>query len=187
MEAVPNVGPIISTLYSPFQALMVLVLYIVIQQLENYVIVPRVMSKAVELHPLAVLLALMVGGELMGVLGAVLAMPVTAAISVIVDEIRSERLAPSVTPKGLRRVVSDDLLPKAGIHAHPVGEDAEKPAEDRPAARPEGGTETGPAPLPGHAQTPIRTVSRTADASQASIDGPATVPVPPESGAKQPT
>lgn len=104
-----------------------------------------------------------------------------------VDIATTERLAPSVTPKGLRRVVSDDLVPRAGIYAHPVGEDAEKPAEDRPAARPEGRTETGPAPLPGHAQTPIRTVSRTADASQASIDGPATVPVPPESGAKQPT
>lgn len=195
MEAVPNVGPIISAvpailvaaLYSPFQALMVLVLYIVIQQLENYVIVPRVMSKAVELHPLAVLLALMVGGELMGVLGAVLAVPVTAAISVIVDEIRSERLAPSITPKGLRHVVSDDPLPKEGIDAHPVGEDAEKPAEDQSAARPEGGTETSPAPLPSHATARIRAVSRTADVGHASIDGPGTVPVPPESGAKQPT
>jgi predicted PurR-regulated permease PerM len=104
MEAVPNIGPIIAAvpavliaaLYSPWQALLVAILYIVIQQLENYVVVPRVMSRAVELHPLAVLLALLVGSELMGVLGAVLAVPVTAAISVIVDEIRSERLAPSV-------------------------------------------------------------------------------------------
>jgi predicted PurR-regulated permease PerM len=123
-EAVPNIGPIISMvpaiiialLYSPWQALLVLILYIVIQQLENYVIVPRVMSKAVELHPLAVLLALMIGGELMGVLGAVLAVPVTAAISVVVDEIRSERLAPSV---GGEDFVSDDLLPKDGIDPAP--------------------------------------------------------------------
>ena len=115
MEAVPNVGPliaavpaiIIAALYSPWQALLVAILYLGIQQLENYVIVPRVMSKAVELHPLAVLLALMVGGELMGVLGAVLAVPVTAAISVIVDEIRAERTAPSVDTED---VVSDDLL-----------------------------------------------------------------------------
>jgi predicted PurR-regulated permease PerM len=116
-EALPTIGPIISAipailvaaLYSPFQALLVLILYIVIQQLENYVVVPRVMSRAVELHPLAVLLALLIGAELMGVLGAVLAVPVTAAISVIVDEIRTERLTPSIHPEG---VVSDDLLPK---------------------------------------------------------------------------
>jgi predicted PurR-regulated permease PerM len=124
MEAVPNVGPIIAAvpaviiaaLYSPWQALLVAILYLLIQQLENYVIVPRVMSKAVELHPLAVLLALMVGGELMGVLGAVLAVPVTAAISVIVDEVRAERLAPSIDGED---VLSDDLLPKDGIEAAP--------------------------------------------------------------------
>jgi predicted PurR-regulated permease PerM len=121
MEAVPNIGPIIAAvpavliaaLYSPWQALFVAILYLIIQQLENYIIVPRVMSKAVELHPLAVLLALMVGGELMGVLGAVLAVPVTAAVSVIVDEIRSERLSPSIDAED---VISDDLLPKEGIY-----------------------------------------------------------------------
>jgi predicted PurR-regulated permease PerM len=152
MEAVPNVGPIIAAvpavivaaLYSPWQALFVAILYLLIQQLENYVIVPRVMSKAVELHPLAVLLALMVGGELMGVLGAVLAVPVTAAISVIVDEIRAERLTPSVDTED---VMSDDLLPKGGIGAEPAEqaqvvaerravEQAVKPADAPPARSP---------------------------------------------------
>ncbi|MGE3267556.1 MAG: AI-2E family transporter [Chloroflexota bacterium] len=119
MEAVPNVGPIIAAvpaimvaaLYSPWQALLVAILYLVIQQLENYVIVPRVMSKAVELHPLAVLLALMVGGELMGVLGAVLAVPVTAAISVIVDEIRTERLGPFPDTDSADATATPDLVP----------------------------------------------------------------------------
>jgi predicted PurR-regulated permease PerM len=151
MEAVPNIGPIIAAvpavliaaLYSPWQALLVAILYLAIQQLENYIIVPRVMSKAVELHPLAVLLALMVGGELMGVLGAVLAVPVTAAISVIVDEIRAERLAPSVDAED---VVSDDLLPKAGIYAEQAGDDAQADAERlAPGAR----GEPGPQPPAG--------------------------------------
>jgi predicted PurR-regulated permease PerM len=141
MEAVPNVGPIIAAvpaiivaaLYSPWQAALVALLYIVIQQLENYIIVPRVMSKAVELHPLAVLLALMVGGELMGVMGAVLAVPVTAAISVVVDEIRAERLAPTVDAED---VVSDDLLPKEGIYRQHASEDAERRAADEPAGSP---------------------------------------------------
>jgi predicted PurR-regulated permease PerM len=152
MEAVPNIGPIIAAipavmvaaLYSPWQALLVAFLYLGIQQLENYVIVPRVMSKAVELHPLAVLLALMIGGELMGVLGAVLAVPVAAAISVVVDEIRAERLSPSIDPED---VVSDDLLPTEGISAHQSKEDAEERAGSGPDGPPDrsiGGT--GPVP-----------------------------------------
>ena len=154
MEAVPNVGPIIAAvpaviiaaLYSPWQALLVAILYIVIQQLENYIIVPKVMSRAVELHPLAVLLALMVGGELMGVLGAVLAVPVTAAISVIVDEIRAERIAPSVDAED---VVSDDLLPREGVaadrqeQAHVVAERREVERDHPPAATPRAPAPTG--------------------------------------------
>jgi predicted PurR-regulated permease PerM len=136
MEAVPNIGPfiaavpavLVAALYSPWQALAVAVLYLLIQQLENYVIVPKVMSRAVELHPLAVLLALMIGGELMGVLGAVLAVPVTAAISVVVDEIRTERLTPTIDPED---VVSDDLLPKEGTLAEQAREGArQRPRED---------------------------------------------------------
>lgn len=135
MEAVPNIGPIIAAvpaiivaaLYSPWQALLVALLFLGIQQLENYVIVPRVMSKAVELHPLAVLLALMVGGELMGIMGAVLAVPVAAAVSVIVDEIRSERIVPTLDAED---IVSDDLLPKDGMYGQQAQEDA---AKERPA------------------------------------------------------
>ena len=63
-----------------------------IQQLENNLVVPRVMSRAVELLPLVVMLALLAGSELMGITGAILAVPVTAALSVIVDEARRERL-----------------------------------------------------------------------------------------------
>jgi predicted PurR-regulated permease PerM len=157
MEAVPNIGPIIAAvpaiivaaLYSPWQAVLVLILYLVIQQLENYVIVPRVMSKAVELHPLAVLLALMVGGELMGVLGAVLDVPVTAAISVVVDEIRAERIAPSVD---VDEDVIDDLLPRDGVAtdrpeatnvlAERAEVEAQRPREGTP---PAGGPKAPPA------------------------------------------
>ena len=152
MEAVPNVGPIIAAvpaviiaaLYSPWQALLVALLYIGIQQLENYILVPKVMSKAVELHPLAVLLALMVGGELMGVLGAVLAVPIAAAISVIVDEIRSERLVPSVEGED---VLSDDLLPEPGIEAEPR-ERAQIVAERREIEQEDGSADAPPASPP---------------------------------------
>jgi predicted PurR-regulated permease PerM len=61
-------------------------------QLESNVITPRVMGRAVELHPLAVLLAVMIGSELLGVTGAILAIPVAASAAVILDELQAERL-----------------------------------------------------------------------------------------------
>jgi predicted PurR-regulated permease PerM len=99
-EAVPMVGPIFSAIpaviiaftHSPQQGFMTLGLYVLIQQLENNLIVPKVMGRAVELHALAVMLALLAGSELMGVTGAILSVPVTAALSVVVDELRRERL-----------------------------------------------------------------------------------------------
>ena len=99
-ETIPMVGPIFSAVpaviiaftQSPAQGFMTLGLYVLVQQLENHLIVPKVMGRAVELHALAVMLALLAGSELMGVAGAILAVPVTAALSVIVDEIRRERL-----------------------------------------------------------------------------------------------
>lgn len=99
-EAIPMIGPLISAVpaliiafsQSPLHGFLTLGLYLVVQQLENNLVVPRVMARAVSLHPLAVMLALLAGSQLMGVTGAILAVPVTAALSVVVDEARRERL-----------------------------------------------------------------------------------------------
>jgi predicted PurR-regulated permease PerM len=107
-ELVPNLGPIIAAiplilvgfLASPLQGLLALVLAVLIQQLENNLIVPRVMSRAVDLHPVAVMLAILSGGELLGIPGALLAVPVLASLSVVVDEIQRERLARHVGRAG---------------------------------------------------------------------------------------
>jgi predicted PurR-regulated permease PerM len=100
-ELVPNLGPILAAiplvlvglLVSPTKGLLALIMAIVIQQLENNLIVPRVMSDAVDLHPVAVMLAILAGGELLGIPGALLAVPVLASLSVIIDEVQRERLA----------------------------------------------------------------------------------------------
>ena len=47
------------------------------------------MGKAVHLHPLAIILALFVGGQLLGALGVLIAIPLKAALAVLVDEVRS--------------------------------------------------------------------------------------------------
>jgi predicted PurR-regulated permease PerM len=100
-ELVPNLGPIIAAipliavglLVSPTQGLLALVLAVLIQQLENNLIVPRVMGQAVNLHPVAVMASILAGNELLGIPGALLAVPVVASLSVVLDEIQRERLA----------------------------------------------------------------------------------------------
>ncbi len=100
-ELIPTLGPIlagipfvaIAFLSSPVQGLLALAAAVLIQQLENNLIVPRVMGQAVELHPVVVIGAILAGEQLLGVAGAVLAVPVAAALAVIIDEIRRERLA----------------------------------------------------------------------------------------------
>ena len=63
-----------------------LLLIVVYQQIENYVIAPRVMNRAVDLSPPVVIVALIVGGTLAGVVGALLALPVAALTKILVSE-----------------------------------------------------------------------------------------------------
>lgn len=87
LEWVPIIGPIISAVpailiglaISPAAAIAAAVLYTVIQQLENHVLVPKVMGDAVELHPAVLIMSLVVGGALFGLGGAILAAPVVAS------------------------------------------------------------------------------------------------------------
>lgn len=97
MEAVPMVGaylgaiPAVAFAFitgSVWKAVAVAVLFLVIQQLEGNIIVPQVMKKAVGVHPMIVLLAAMVGGTLLGFVGVLIAVPVTAALSVIFSSMR---------------------------------------------------------------------------------------------------
>jgi predicted PurR-regulated permease PerM len=61
--------------------------FLVYQQVENYVLVPKVMKRTVDISPLATIIAALIGGALLGVLGALLAIPVAAAIQLIGTEV----------------------------------------------------------------------------------------------------
>jgi predicted PurR-regulated permease PerM len=86
LELVPIIGPIIAAIpavligasISPGAALAAVALYTVIQQLENHLLVPKVMGDAVDLHPAVVIVSLIVGATLFGLWGAILAAPVVA-------------------------------------------------------------------------------------------------------------
>lgn len=95
LEAVPIIGPVISAVIagiiafseSPIKGLAVVALFILIQQLENNLIVPKVMQKVSGFSPIVILLALLIGSNLFGVLGAILAVPFTMISVVIIKRI----------------------------------------------------------------------------------------------------
>lgn len=98
-EAIPNVGPVLGAIPAVLIALSVdwklalgVVAFVtVLQLLENAVLVPRIMKGAVGLSPLTVILAILAGSEFRGVAGALLAVPIAGAISVILQDLLRER------------------------------------------------------------------------------------------------
>lgn len=98
-EMIPVVGPVLSAIpavaaaftVSPKVALITAIFFIVQQQTENHLLVPRIMARQVGVSPVIVIVSLLVGGSLLGILGAVLAVPTAATIQVIVGEILEER------------------------------------------------------------------------------------------------
>jgi predicted PurR-regulated permease PerM len=94
LEVVPYIGPIVSAIpavffaffQSPPLAFAVLILYIIVQKTEGYVLVPKIMQKTVGTSPLVVLIALLVGFKLAGILGLLIAVPLAGAIMVAIQE-----------------------------------------------------------------------------------------------------
>ncbi|MBI4004928.1 AI-2E family transporter [Candidatus Roizmanbacteria bacterium] len=99
-EVVPNLGPTLSAIpavliglsISPITGIVTLALYFIIQQLENTLIVPFVMKKAVGLDPIVTLIALIIGGKIGGVLGVLLAIPLLLFIGTFYFEVRKNKL-----------------------------------------------------------------------------------------------
>ena len=89
LEIFPYIGPVIAGipavilgfLQAPILGLWVLILYVVVQQVENHLIVPLVIGKIVKLNPVAVILALLIGGKLGGIPGMILAVPIAAVLA----------------------------------------------------------------------------------------------------------
>lgn len=95
VEFVPYVGPFLAGTVAVFfalsqstwQALAAVVLFIAMQQVENNILVPKIMQRAVGLNPIISILALIIGAKLAGVAGALFAIPVATALDVIVREV----------------------------------------------------------------------------------------------------
>jgi predicted PurR-regulated permease PerM len=79
--AIPTIA--VAALHSPTAGIVTLVVYILYQQIENHFIQPAVMSKTVNLNPLVILISALIGVDLAGLLGALLAIPAAGIIQVI--------------------------------------------------------------------------------------------------------
>lgn len=101
---VPVVGPLsaaglactVAAFDSGHKVVGVVIFYVVYQQLESAFLSPRIMKSTVDLSPLAVIIALVLGGALAGVLGALVSVPTAALISVFVDEYLVKRKSVAV-------------------------------------------------------------------------------------------
>ena len=81
------IGTGVALFTSPTQALIFAVAYLIYIQLESYVVSPRIMNRAISIPAALVLIGAMVGGALMGVIGVLVALPVTASILLIIREV----------------------------------------------------------------------------------------------------
>jgi predicted PurR-regulated permease PerM len=97
-ELIPIVGPLLAAIpavavgfsVSPATALGVAIFFFLQQQVENHVLVPRVMSRQVGISPVLVIMALLLGGSLLGLVGAILAVPTAAILQVLLQELLVE-------------------------------------------------------------------------------------------------
>jgi len=100
LEVVPYIGPFISGtitaffafLQSPALAIAAVIMFVVVQQLEAHILVPLIMSKSVGLNPVLVILAILVGGSLGGIVGALIAVPLVSGASVFVVDMMEQYL-----------------------------------------------------------------------------------------------
>lgn len=98
LEIVPTIGPILASVpavivalsISPAVTLIIIIIYILIQTLENNILVPKVMQRAVGLNPILIILAITVGAKLLGIMGALLSIPFVSMIIIIIKNLRRE-------------------------------------------------------------------------------------------------
>jgi len=99
-EFVPVIGPTLASTFgvlltatqAPLLALKTMVFYIVLTQLNHNFIYPYLIGKSLNLHPVAIILSIIFGGELLGATGMFLAVPCTVIIKLVIEDIHRDRV-----------------------------------------------------------------------------------------------
>ena len=108
-EAIPIVGPLLGAIpailvaatVSPELALVVALVYVVLQLIEGNVLVPIVMRNTIGISPLLVLFSLLVGAEVGGLLGAFLAVPIAASIEIVLSRLQARETPVAQDPAAI--------------------------------------------------------------------------------------
>jgi predicted PurR-regulated permease PerM len=132
LEVIPYVGGFITLVVAslvavtqrPILVVFVLVWYFIVVELESHVIAPKLMNRVLGIHPLVVVLALFLGAESLGILGALLAVPMAIVIQVLLDEFYSPGRGPASGPPA----PPGASLTQNGQHLSTTREPAEKPS-----------------------------------------------------------
>jgi hypothetical protein len=189
LEVVPNLGPILamipavitallqgSTVLEPLGvgpvgfALITVGIYFLIQQLENNILVPRIIGDSINLHPIVVICAVAVGFSIGNILGALLAPPIVATSRVVGSYLHAKLLdyppfqgRPAPAPRTYRRTVSGESRrlnqrtgqsePDARILSQPANQPVVTPADSSPShgqngAEPHNAPAAAPKPQP---------------------------------------
>jgi predicted PurR-regulated permease PerM len=163
MELVPYVGPllgavppvVVALVQDPLTAVWVTLLFLALQQLEGHVVAPNVFGRSLRLNPLLVILALLLGGEMYGFVGAVVALPIAAVLRETVVYLRRHLVfepwgsGPPIlvaTPPG----ASDPAMP-AGDLDRVLAPETQLGPQAAPQPETEPGAERAPEPEPGPA------------------------------------
>ncbi|MCE9614070.1 MAG: AI-2E family transporter [Lentisphaerae bacterium] len=112
LESIPYLGPILSAVPAlllsvgkgSMTPLWVILAYLVIQALENNVILPIIMARGMQLHPVAVIFSMLLCVAAFGVLGVLLAAPLVGILGILHDELYRKRFLPGLTDADLDRL-----------------------------------------------------------------------------------
>lgn len=102
-NVVPYLGPVIAIIpalligllrepFSPWVLLWILLLFVGVNQVEAYFLAPHILAREVKLHPVAVIVAIVVGGAALGIVGVLLAIPALAALKSLLKRIVAEKV-----------------------------------------------------------------------------------------------
>jgi predicted PurR-regulated permease PerM len=160
MELVPYVGPVLGALppvivalvQDPLTALWVALLFVGLQQLEGHVVAPNVFGHALRLNPLLVIFALLLGGEIYGFVGALVALPIAAIVRETVVYLRRHLV---FEPWGTALLMADRSPPPAP-QPQPESPAPPEPPQPEPPAPPEPPPPDAPEPEGERVQTTRR-------------------------------
>lgn len=124
LTVVPYFGPIAASVPpilfaladSPEKALLVAVVFIVVQQIEGNITIPLVMSQTVRLHPAVIAVGVVIVGQLLGFLGLLVAVPLLSLFAILVEElwVKPRQTATGIEPSGSAAVPPPEQLPGGG-------------------------------------------------------------------------